>query len=302
MTRAVAAVAVAVLALMAADVTALAIHHPTPTVVRAAAPPPPAPPPAPTDPSSVGPSPLASRVPTDPAGLAAQLAATETAIRSPSTPAGALGQLGQLEQLDYGSLGSHPGWDAQVIASIPEGLRRSATLILDAGRQLDALDGPSTPSFRFPPWHIVAPLPPATLLAYYADAGASTGVPPTFLAAINLVETRMGRIRGNSSAGAQGPMQFLPATWAIYGAGGDINDPHDAIAGAARLLQAHGAPANMANAVYHYNPSRHYVDAVTDYATVMASSPREFLGLYQWQVYVPTPLGDFLLPVGYQPR
>ena len=48
------------------------------------------------------------------------------------------------------------------------------------------------------------------------------------LAAIMLVETRMGRIHSRSSAGAQGPMQFLPATWEAYGLGGDVHDAHDA--------------------------------------------------------------------------
>ena len=37
---------------------------------------------------------------------------------------------------------------------------------------------------------------------------------------INLVETRFNRLRNNSSAGAQGPMQFMPATWRAYGLGG----------------------------------------------------------------------------------
>jgi membrane-bound lytic murein transglycosylase B len=60
----------------------------------------------------------------------------------------------------------------------------------------------------------------------------------------------MGRIRGVSSAGAQGPMQFLPTTWDIYGGGGDINDPCDAIRAAARLLRANSAPDDMAGAVW----------------------------------------------------
>ena len=59
------------------------------------------------------------------------------------------------------------------------------------------------------------------------------GVPWTVLAAINLVETRMGRIVVPGSAAAQGPMQFLPATWARYGGGGDVDNPHDATAAAA---------------------------------------------------------------------
>jgi membrane-bound lytic murein transglycosylase B len=120
-------------------------------------------------------------------------------------------------------------------------------------------------------------------------------VPWQYLAAIHLVETRMGRIRGTSSAGARGPMQFLPATWRRYGGGGDIHATGDAVLAAARLLRAHGAPADMARALYAYNPSRRYVRAVTAYAEQMRADPRAFLGYYQWQVYY----GDTLLPEGY---
>lgn len=250
----------------------------------------------------VGPSPLARRVPGDAAGLAAQLAATEDAIRDPATPPGALPALGQLEQLDYGTLTAHPGWYPTVLAKLPGDLRLPAGLIVDAGRQLDALDAGSVASDLLPAWRVIAPLPTATLLGDYKAAAATSGVPWSFLAAINLVETRMGRIRGDSSAGAQGPMQFLPTTWSIYGAGGDIDSPRDAVAAAARLLVANGAPGDMARALYHYNASAHYVRAVTDYAMVMAADPRAYLGFYQWQVFVTTLGGEVLLPVGYGQR
>jgi membrane-bound lytic murein transglycosylase B len=118
------------------------------------------------------------------------------------------------------------------------------------------------------------------------------------LAAINLVETRMGRIRGDSSAGAQGPMQFLPTTWASC-CRGDINDPHDAINGAADYLVSRGAPADMAKAVFGYNPSRGYVTAVQTYASVMDADVRAFYGYAAWQVFVSSTAGDVRLPVGY---
>jgi hypothetical protein len=51
-------------------------------------------------------------------------------------------------------------------------------------------------------------------------------------------------------------MQFLPTTWKRYGRGGDIQATGDAILAAARLLRANGAPADMAGALYAYNPSR----------------------------------------------
>jgi membrane-bound lytic murein transglycosylase B len=135
-------------------------------------------------------------------------------------------------------------------------------------------------------------------MAYYEEAQQAYGVPWQYLAAINLIETNMGRIQGLSSAGAQGPMQFMPATWAFYGHG-DVNNPHDAIMAAGRYLKAHGAPANMTHAVYAYNPSMLYVNAVALYAQQMFSDSRTFLAYYNWQVYVPTPTGDTLLPEGF---
>jgi len=119
------------------------------------------------------------------------------------------------------------------------------------------------------------------------------------LAAINLVETRMGRIVGPSSAGAQGPMQFLPATWARYGEGGDIHDARAAIAAAARLLAANGAARDLSSALYHYNPSVHYVRGVLAFAAAIASDIRTFYGYYGWRVYAATTAGTFMLPEGY---
>src|SRR3546814_13420666 len=97
-----------------------------------------------------------------------------------------------------------------------------------------------TLSDSLPAWRIVAPPPAEELLAHYQAAEAEFGVPWEILAAVNLVETGMGRIRGVSVAGAQGPMQFMPATWAAFGHGGDVNDYRDAIMGAARHPAPHG--------------------------------------------------------------
>ena len=105
----------------------------------------------------------------------------------------------------------------------------------------------------------------------------------------------MSRIRGNSSAGAQGPMQFIPSTWSIYGNGGDINSEHDAIHAAARLLKARGAPTNMRRALYAYNNSDHYVKAIAAYAEVIQADERAYAAYHAWQVYY----GDQLLPEGF---
>jgi membrane-bound lytic murein transglycosylase B len=126
------------------------------------------------------------------------------------------------------------------------------------------------------------PRPIDQLLGYYRAADRRFGVDWSVLAAVNLVESSFGRVRTNSVAGAQGPMQFMPSTWRAYGMGGDIRDPHDAILGAANLLDDAGAPESYGQALYAYNPSRLYVDAVRRYARLIASDPDAVYFLYSW--------------------
>ncbi len=105
---------------------------------------------------------------------------------------------------------------------------------------------------------------PANYLADFKKAGAGYGIAWTVLAAIGEVESGDGQDDGPSSAGALGPMQFLPSTWKLYGDGGNIMDPADAIPAAARLLIASGAPGNLQQAVFAYNHSQSYVTDVLD--------------------------------------
>jgi hypothetical protein len=227
--------------------------------------------------------------------LAAQLTTAENTIRDPDTPAGKLPALGRAQQRAYRTLVRQPRLVPKVLAQLPPTLRRTVKANVLAGSELRKLNGPAG---RLPRWRIVAPAPAGQLLAAYRRAQARLAVPWEYLAAIHLVETRTGRIRGTSSAGAQGPMQFLPATWRRYGRGGDIQATDDAILAAARLLRANGAPTDMARALYAYNPSRRYVRAVSAYAGQLRSNQRAFLGYYQWQVFY----GDTLLPEGYPAR
>ena len=182
-------------------------------------------------------------------------------------------------------IGSGETLDAQVRADV------------DAAVKLRQLVG--KPRTSLPPWRIVEPAPADELLGHYKAAEAEFGVPWYYLASINLVESRMGRIRGTSEAGAQGPMQFLPSTWSQYGAGGDINSYKDAIAAAARYLKRNGAPDDMRNAVWNYNHSYLYVDAVLAYGDRMKADEAAYRSYYHWQVYYVTTAGDVWLPVGY---
>jgi hypothetical protein len=112
-------------------------------------------------------------------------------------------------------------------------------------------------------------IPPA-YLALYVQAAQETGIDWAILAAIGSVETDHGRLQGGacavSGAGARGPMQFMPGTWLLYGKGGDVCDPVDAIPAAARLLVASGAPKDYHRAIFAYNHAEWYVKEVTDKA------------------------------------
>lgn len=112
---------------------------------------------------------------------------------------------------------------------------------------------------------------PRNYLALYQQAGRDYGIAWTVLAAIGKVESDHGRNDGPSSAGALGPMQFLPSTWTTYGDGSNIDDPADAIPAAARYLLANGAPADIPAAIFAYNHSPDYVSNVLHWASTYAA-------------------------------
>jgi membrane-bound lytic murein transglycosylase B len=273
----------------AAD-SATASPSPTPTAAALSVA---APTPTPIPPPKWDELPVAAQ---DPDGLGQQLAMVDAGIRDPNVSGAQLAWLGHLQQLAYGRLQDFPDWKPAVLAALPEASRPAVTASLDAGKQLSQLKGPVPKTL--PDWKIVAPRTAETLMGFYKEAEATFGVPWYYLASIHLVETRMGRIRGLSSAGAQGPMQFMPGTWAMYGKG-DINDDHDSILSAARYLVAAGAPNDMQKALYAYNHSLFYVNALILYANVMKADPAAYRGYWGWQVYYPTQEGPILLPVGW---
>ena len=125
----------------------------------------------------------------------------------------------------------------------------------------------------------------SALRSYYNEASRRYGVDPSYLASINFIESNFGRVKDVSSAGAQGPMQFLPSTWTQYGQGGNIHDSHDAILAAARYLVRNGAPINMRNAIFQYNHDFDYVDSVESFARAYRSDPGWLDRMYYWNTY-----------------
>jgi membrane-bound lytic murein transglycosylase B len=126
-------------------------------------------------------------------------------------------------------------------------------------------------------------LPPSAeyLALYRAAATTCPGLSWTVLAAIGQVESGHGRNTSTSSAGAMGPMQFEPATFAAYAVDGDhdgvksIMDPADAIYTAAHYLCANGAgrgPSALDGAILHYNHAVWYLDMVLKLASMYASA------------------------------
>jgi soluble lytic murein transglycosylase-like protein len=175
-------------------------------------------------------------------------------------------------------LADHPRLRAPTLARLPSRLRGE---VRDLGAARDDLRRLSAgwPAHRV---RTGPPTPLAELRRSYRGAQRRFGVDWSYLAAINLVESAFGRVRSRSVAGAQGPMQFMPSSWRAYGLGGNIEDPGDAILGAANLLSRAGAPGSYARALYAYNPSHLYVDAVRRYAGVIGRDPDGLYLLYSW--------------------
>lgn len=132
-------------------------------------------------------------------------------------------------------------------------------------------------------------IPAQWLSLYQQAAGTCAGLPWAVLAAIGTVETGSGQSNapgvwsGANSAGAEGPMQFEPATFAAYGTVGPSGvsppspyDPVDAVYSAAALLCANGAgsPSTLSTSIADYNHSDVYVHTVLTLALAFGDAPQ----------------------------
>jgi hypothetical protein len=144
------------------------------------------------------------------------------------------------------------------------------------------------------------------LIPIYQRASEQYGLGPqgpAILAGINAIETGFGQNLGPSYAGAEGWMQFMPETWAMYGvdANGDgvadPNNPEDAIYAAARYLDAAGMPEDVWGAIFAYNHADWYVEEVLAnagcYAAEVGSNYSMMTLTPQIQVFKCSPAEDW---------
>ncbi len=225
-------------------------------------------------------------------------------IKNPSTPESHLPYLAHKQQVIYRRLALNKDKSEFIITNLPLELKDTVKKHLIARNHLVQLSKKYKIDPFIPAWTIIPPEPIHKLLLYYLKAEHSTGIDWEILAAINLIESGMGRIKGLSVASAQGPMQFLPTTWNEpgIGQGGDINDPHDSIQAAARYLVRRGALSDLKKGLWGYNNNDDYGLAVIAYASLLRVDPLAYLGLYNWEIHFNYQDLDLWIPVGFDSK
>jgi membrane-bound lytic murein transglycosylase B len=196
-------------------------------------------------------------------------------------------QAARQEELRVYELAGYASVESAVIPLLPAGMQAPIEDVIAALHSLYILAG--IDQYYLVNVHFVHAHtdtePLSTLRSYYNEASRRYGIDPSYLASINYIESNFGRVKDTSSAGAQGPMQFLPSTWTEYGQGGDIHNSHDAILAAARYLVHNGAPYNMRNAIFHYNLDYDYVDSVESFARAYRADPGWLDRMYYWNTF-----------------
>jgi hypothetical protein len=234
--------------------------------------------------------PWAGAPPTDPDALAAKLTAADRAWRAGAVswtqgreipggePPGKLTRPGTFVERAVNLLSQRSGLATTTIRRLPNRLALQTRELTAALRDLHRLSA----GWGGGGVETAMPAPLDELVSSYREGERRFSVDRNVLAAINLVESSFGRARSASVAGAQGPMQFIPSTWHRYGLGGNIYDPHDAVIGAANYLSRSGAPDNYGRALYAYNNSILYVDAVQRYTRLLGRDRQALYLLYSW--------------------
>jgi cell wall-associated NlpC family hydrolase len=162
-----------------------------------------------------------------------------------------------------------------VVVAFPLGLLLVVAVSPAPGQASAGLAGGPTAAAK-------ADIPPAYLVLYMDAAQTCPGLQWGVLAGIGKAESDHGRSdapgvhSGANFAGAEGPMQFEPATFAQYAVDGDhdgrlsVYDAADAIYTAAAMLCANGAAAGtwagLSQAIFAYNHSSAYVTSVLAWA------------------------------------
>ncbi len=160
-------------------------------------------------------------------------------------------------------------------------LVRKVSRILGPSGRIEQLRGGQLPVSSVP-----AGSRPTSYLELFKASAADycPGLSWTVLAAIGQIESGDGANVGPSTAGALGPMQFLPSTWARWGIDAfgqtgppNVMNPYDAVPSAARLLCADGAAAggrSLSQAIFDYNHADWYVSEVLALAAEYAAQYR----------------------------
>ncbi|HKR65642.1 MAG TPA: transglycosylase SLT domain-containing protein, partial [Thermoanaerobaculia bacterium] len=177
--------------------------------------------------SLLAPPPPAAPLPTSDGAVVKALVTTDAAVRREidtwptprmSSPPAELTLQALYEQRLYRMLAVRPALARSIYRRLPSPLRAHARDVVNAHADLFRI----TPPLRTRYPRLGRAAPPDDLLRWYREGQRRFAVPWNVLAAVNFVESAFGKLRSASAAGAQGPMQFMPATWRAYGLGGNI--------------------------------------------------------------------------------